>query len=333
MTGMFYDAWAFNGDTSSFDTSKVTDMSGMFRSASAFNGDISSFDTSKVTDMTGMLNRASAFNGDISSFDTSKVADMRSMFWCASDFNGDISSWDTSSVTSTDNMLINVCLMDPKKLPAGLTLENTNLLSCTYCLNCPPEGGECTNGFKRSDSLTCDVCPEYTTKINDSCMSCPSNPILSSFLSFLVLLLLTLFTGLVYALRNSRLVRYLKPSPNLTNMIRAKQVGAALQVLVVFAALSNNLSTWFNFLADAFSKISMPVEVQPICTSWYEEISRSDYYFISAWLAFFVILFISFLLRYAHKITIKGERMFEISTLVNCQVRLLSMFKSIAPKI
>jgi hypothetical protein len=92
-------------------------------------------------------------------------------------------------------------------------------------------------------------------------------------------------------------------------------------VLAVFAALSTNLSTWFKILTDAFSKISMPIEVQPICASWYEEMGRGDYYFVSAWLAFFAVLLISILLRYTHKITIKGERKFEIATLVNFQVR------------
>ena len=51
MKGMFYGASAFNGDISSFYTSKATFMSRMFEGASAFNGDISSFDTSKVTDI------------------------------------------------------------------------------------------------------------------------------------------------------------------------------------------------------------------------------------------------------------------------------------------
>ena len=63
----------------------------------------------------------------------------------------------------------------------------------------------------------------------------------------------------------------------------------------------------------------MPVEVKPVCQTWYEGIQRGDNYFASAWMAFAFVYGISFLLRYAHKFTWKGERWFETSTLVKFQ--------------
>ena len=51
MTRMFRSATSFNGDLSSWDVSKVTDMSNMFQSATSFNQPLSSWDVSKVTDM------------------------------------------------------------------------------------------------------------------------------------------------------------------------------------------------------------------------------------------------------------------------------------------
>ena len=64
----------------------------------------------------------------------------------------------------------------------------------------------------------------------------------------------------------------------------------------------------------------MPVEVKPVCQSWYEEIDRGDYYFFKAWMTFIFIYAVSFSLRYAHKLKRKnGELRFDIPTLVNFQ--------------
>ena len=45
---MFSVAYAFNGDLSNWDVSKVTDMSYMFNSANVFNQDLSAWNTEKV---------------------------------------------------------------------------------------------------------------------------------------------------------------------------------------------------------------------------------------------------------------------------------------------
>ena len=101
---MFENAYAFNGNLSSWNTSQVTDMSGMFRNALIFNGNLSSWNTSQVTDMSRIFENALHFNGDISAWNTSQVTDMSGMFGYALSFNGDISAWNTSQVTDMSGM-------------------------------------------------------------------------------------------------------------------------------------------------------------------------------------------------------------------------------------
>ena len=74
------------------DTSQITNMSELFMDSKrvVFTG-ISSWDTSKVKDMSRMFQNAKYFNEDISSWDVSKVKDMSSMFRSAIYFNQDIS--------------------------------------------------------------------------------------------------------------------------------------------------------------------------------------------------------------------------------------------------
>ncbi|GMI03615.1 hypothetical protein TrVE_jg727 [Triparma verrucosa] len=180
---------------------------------------------------------------------------------------------------------------------------DSDLESCFHCENCPPKGGQCRNGFKRADSINCDVCPANATNFNNNCVTCPDNSLLSFLLSFLVFVLLALVAVLLYILRNNRYLQSILPEANVTNLIRTKQITAALSILTVFAGLSYNLSTWFKILSDILSTISMPVEVKPVCQTWYEGIQRGDNYFTSAWMAFIFVYGVSFLLRYAHKLT------------------------------
>ncbi|GMH82663.1 hypothetical protein TL16_g09335 [Triparma laevis f. inornata] len=245
---------------------------------------------------------------------------MYDMFANAPSFNSDLTAWQISPTANTDNMFRIACSMEEKNLPATPTLQSTGLIACTFCTNCPPEGGECLHGFKREDSVNCNVCPDGATNINNSCVSCPKNPFLSFFLSFLALLVLVLLIPLLYFLRNTRFVQSIEPQTNLTNLIRTKQIGAALSILVVFAALSPNLSDWFTYLANIFSTISMPFEIKPVCQEWYETVVRGDNYFSKAWMAFIFIYAVSVLLRYAQKLKRNnGELWFEIKTLVNFQ--------------
>ena len=54
MDGMFYGAFDFNQNISSWNASAVTRMDGMFTGAMTFNGDICSFNTAAVTNMSFM---------------------------------------------------------------------------------------------------------------------------------------------------------------------------------------------------------------------------------------------------------------------------------------
>ena len=94
-------------DLSSFDTSKVTDMSDMFNSMSNLTSlNLSNFDTSQVTDMqcmfNGMINLTTL---NLSSFNTSKVTNMNHMFYFMSNLTMlDLSNFDTSKVTNMNHM-------------------------------------------------------------------------------------------------------------------------------------------------------------------------------------------------------------------------------------
>ena len=88
-------------DLSSFDTSKVTDMSYMFEGMSNLTTlDLSSFDTSNVMDMREMFSQMHNLTSlDLSSFDTSNVTRMHSMFSEMRNLTSlNLSSFDTSQV-------------------------------------------------------------------------------------------------------------------------------------------------------------------------------------------------------------------------------------------
>ena len=95
-----------------FDTSKVTSMRGMFQNAVYLTKlDLSNFDTSKVTDMSyifcgGLSNKMSLTEiKGLENFDTSKVTNMKQMFQNLTKITKlDLSSFDTSKVTDMTYM-------------------------------------------------------------------------------------------------------------------------------------------------------------------------------------------------------------------------------------
>lgn len=107
MSGMFQGANSFNGNISDFKTSKVVDMSGMFQNASSFNSDIGTWDTSGVVNMSGMFTGAAAFDKDIGNWNTSNVTNMSGMFQDAVSFNQPIGNWNTSKATNMSGMFRN----------------------------------------------------------------------------------------------------------------------------------------------------------------------------------------------------------------------------------
>ena len=92
MSGMFETATSFNGDVSTWDVSKVTDMSGMF-AYGPFNQPISTWNVSKVTDMSSMFEGATKFNQDISTWNVSAVDAMSEMFIDAEEFDQNLGKW------------------------------------------------------------------------------------------------------------------------------------------------------------------------------------------------------------------------------------------------
>ena len=94
-------------DLSSFDTSKVTNMSEMFsRKPYLTTLDLSNFDTSKVTNMSEMFSHMPNLTTlNLSSFDTSKVTNMNSMFYGMLKITTlNLSNFDTSQVTDMGGM-------------------------------------------------------------------------------------------------------------------------------------------------------------------------------------------------------------------------------------
>ena len=112
------------GHISSWDTSKVTDMSELFKNKESFNDDISLWDTKNVVNMKEMFSYATSFNQDINTkfvnvrgkryiaWNTSKVTNMSEMFSYAQKFSYSIENWDTSNVLDMSQMFNNALMFD-----------------------------------------------------------------------------------------------------------------------------------------------------------------------------------------------------------------------------
>ncbi len=101
----FYEASIFNdADISSWNVSKVTDMSFMFMMAKKFNQNLNSWNVGNVTDMQSMFYYATDFNGNITNWNVSKVKDMDHMFTVTNKFNQDISGWNVGNVIKMEKM-------------------------------------------------------------------------------------------------------------------------------------------------------------------------------------------------------------------------------------
>jgi len=105
--GLSYYSSLENLDLSSFNTSKVTNMSNMFSNCRSLTSlDLSSFNTSKVTKMLEMFSNCRSLTSlDLSSFNTSNVTKMYGMFeYCSTLTSLDVSSFNTSKVTTMSDM-------------------------------------------------------------------------------------------------------------------------------------------------------------------------------------------------------------------------------------
>lgn len=101
---MFSDNSGFNQslDSWTINTSQDVDMTFMFLAALNFNGNITSWNVSRVTNMFGMF-RDSNFNQNISGWNTQNVTRFQDMFR-DSPFNQNLGSWNIQSLTNATNM-------------------------------------------------------------------------------------------------------------------------------------------------------------------------------------------------------------------------------------
>jgi surface protein len=102
----FYNAKAFDGDLSNWNTSSVWEMAFVFYGANSFTGKgVAEFDVSYVEDMHGCFYQATKFDANLTLWDTSYTYDMSEMFYGASSFQGvGVSTWDVSGVTLMQDM-------------------------------------------------------------------------------------------------------------------------------------------------------------------------------------------------------------------------------------
>ena len=108
MSYMFYGMSNLTSlNLSNFDTSNVTKMYAMFSNMSNLTTlDLSNFNTSNITNMYKMFSGMSSLTAlNLSSFNTSQVTYMSSMFWGTSNLTTlDLSNFDTSKVTDMQYM-------------------------------------------------------------------------------------------------------------------------------------------------------------------------------------------------------------------------------------
>ena len=150
MNNMFWNSKAESIDLSSFDTSKVTDMSYMFREsvATEIKG-LENFDTSNVTNMSNMFYKSQATSLDLSSFDTSNVTSMSWMFHdsAATEIKG-LEKFNTSKVTNMSYMF-----SDTKVTTLNLSnFDTSNVTDMVYM-------------FSSSKATTLDLSNFNTSKV------------------------------------------------------------------------------------------------------------------------------------------------------------------------
>jgi hypothetical protein len=90
---------SYNGvQISSWNTSRIVDISLAFYASSTFNQPLNGWDVSNVVAMYATFSGTS-FNNPLSSWNTSRCRSLQGTFYLAASFNQDISGWDVSRVT------------------------------------------------------------------------------------------------------------------------------------------------------------------------------------------------------------------------------------------
>jgi hypothetical protein len=126
-------------DISTWDVSRITDMSDLFKNAQwaqtdTFEDDLNAWDTSKVTNMARMFSSTN-FNGKISNWDVGKVVSVNQMFKGASAFNQNLCKWNCTlqSSASTAEMFASTSCPNQASPNFGLTTSFCQPCSQVQC--------------------------------------------------------------------------------------------------------------------------------------------------------------------------------------------------------
>lgn len=153
MTQMFYNITTTTVNMSNLDTSRAVDMGSMFMKSKISTLDLSNFNTKNVTKMTHMFSESSATTLDVTKFDTSNVTTMLGMFYSADALTLDLSNFNTSKVTNMSQMFA---------LSSATSLKLTNFNTSNV--------EDMSGMFAISNVITLDLssfsCPKVTSMYN-----------------------------------------------------------------------------------------------------------------------------------------------------------------------
>jgi surface protein len=105
-TFMFYDAFMFDANLTTWDVSFMKDFQFMFSGASRFQGvGLSSWDTSSAVYLNHMFKDSPSFNADLRGWSVGNVIDFSGMFYNTTSFRGvGIDEWDVRSAIIMNHM-------------------------------------------------------------------------------------------------------------------------------------------------------------------------------------------------------------------------------------
>ncbi|GMI20453.1 hypothetical protein TeGR_g4998 [Tetraparma gracilis] len=181
--------------------------------------------------------------------------------------------------------------------------------ACLPCANCL-SNFTCDNSFVRTPEFPlCDTCPIERFEVTGRCLECPKSALASFVLPLSVLLSIALLTSIVFLLSKRGVVTLPSFRLDVNNIIRIKQLCAAVQAIFVFMQLSNSLAPWFVAMTSILAVAVAPFEIQPVCYSWYQNLRNSHFFFLSAVVALFTLFSFAFALRRAHKMAFLRARL------------------------
>jgi surface protein len=136
---MFGNAWAFNQNIDSWNTSNVTNMGSMFSSATTFNQNLASWDIDQVTDFTGMFQSATLstanYNALLIGWSAQDPINSKSFHGGLSKYSGGTATSARTRLTSTDSWTITDGGSNANYPTSGSFSANTGVTSTGLTLN------------------------------------------------------------------------------------------------------------------------------------------------------------------------------------------------------